>query len=136
MHDLQTEVAKTGTELREAVSSATTAQEAAERAEADLRAQLSVATAQAEQLNNQLLSVKAAAVDSHLAERNSRYFMAVSIVVSTLSLCTGCHHPIRHTPHNLSPTQQASNDAFKTNAPVWTWREYIRANISCYVQGS
>ena len=70
--DLQMEVAKTGTELREAISAATTAREAAERSEVELRSQLSMATTQAEQLNNQLLSVKAAAFDSHLAERNSR----------------------------------------------------------------
>ncbi len=72
MSDLQTEVAKTGTELRDAVATAATAREAAERSESELRAQLSLATTQAEQLNNQLLSVKAAAFDSHLAERNSR----------------------------------------------------------------
>ena len=72
VHDLQMEVAKTGTELREAVASAAAAQAAAQQAEADLKAQLSTASAQAEQLNNQLLSVKAAAFDSHLAERNSR----------------------------------------------------------------
>ena len=70
--NLQTEVAKTGTDLREAVATAANAREAAERSESELRAQLSLATTQAEQLNNQLLSVKAAAFDSHLAERNSR----------------------------------------------------------------
>ena len=72
MSDLQTEVAKTGTELREAVSTAAAAREAAERSESELRAQLGLATSQAEQLNNQLLSVKAAAFDTHLAERSSR----------------------------------------------------------------
>ena len=72
MSNLQTEVAKTGTELREAVSTAAAAREAAERIESELRAQLAIATAQAEQLNGQLLSVKAAAYDSHLAERSSR----------------------------------------------------------------
>ena len=70
--DLQTEVTKTGSELREAISTAAIAREAAERSETKLRAQLSLATSQADQLNNQLLSVKAAAFDSHLAERNSR----------------------------------------------------------------
>jgi len=73
VRDLQTEIVKTGTELHEATAAAASAREGAERAETNLRAQLSSATAQAEQLNNQLLSLKAAAFDSHLAERNSRY---------------------------------------------------------------
>ena len=72
VHDLQTEAAKTGTELREAVAAAALAREAAERSGADLRGQLSAATAQVEQLSTQLLSVKAAAFDTHLADRNSR----------------------------------------------------------------
>lgn len=93
MHDLQTEVAKTGTELREAVAAAALAWEAAERSGADLRGQLSAATAQAEQLNTQLLSVKAAAFDSHLADRNSR-------CISGHLFCAALQYMKRGLPHS------------------------------------